>query len=170
MRGLIGESTNPIDDKNRVTLPTKYRKGFLKPSLVVVSDEMDGYPMLKIYDRADYASYIEHVFDKLGGYNPVDADHVEIRRDLITAQEELKYDEYTYRITLTPETRRDALIGSEVYFVGMEDYVEMWDDQTHREFVANHRRRKVFELLKKDTDSQKKGKATEKDDGDQEDR
>jgi division/cell wall cluster transcriptional repressor MraZ len=169
MRDLIGESTNPIDDKNRVTLPTKYRRGFPEPSLVVVSDEMDGYPMLKIYDRVDYATYIADVFDKIGGFNPADADHVEIRRDLITAQEELKYDEHTYRITLTPETRRDARIDSEVHFVGMEDYVEMWDAATHQEFASRHKPRKVFELKPKDGGSQRQGGALKKDGSEAED-
>jgi len=152
--GLTGNSTNPMDDKGRVTLPTIYRKCFPGTSLVAVkdvrqtSDMAEGIPILKIFAKNDYKAWIDENFDQVGGFDPTNELHQEIQDDAWEAQSDLKFDPNTYRITVALDAREHARLGSEVFFIGMDRYVEMWDPAQHAKFKAAHKPRKLTDLRK----------------------
>src|SRR5918999_2477188 len=70
---LLGEYEHTIDDKNRLTLPARFRQAFADG--VVVTRGMDG--CLYAYNPADWGSVVEQ---RLGGLDPFSREARQLQR------------------------------------------------------------------------------------------
>ena len=123
---LKGVSENPVDDKGRVSLPTKYRKPLSGIDLVLVKSNNKEFPYLKLYTEEDYYSWVDDFFVAGGGFLANDQLQELQKLRLIGAAEKVKIDA-SYRIRFTQDQIKYASIGDRVRFIGAGDYVAIMD-------------------------------------------
>jgi MraZ protein len=116
---LLGEYEHTIDDKNRVTLPSRFRQDFA--SGVVVTRGID--PCLAVYTRADWDEYVAA---QLAGLSSFNREARQMRRYLFSAAIETELDKQG-RITLPTALMKYAKLERDVVVAGVQDHVEIWD-------------------------------------------
>jgi MraZ protein len=124
---LLGEYEHTIDDKNRLTLPAKFRKAFVDG--VVVTRGMDG--CLYAYTVAEWG---EHVASRLAELDPLSKEARTMKRFFFSAAMEAEPDRQG-RIVVPPALAEHAGLGREVVVAGVHDHVEIWDRATWREHL-----------------------------------
>lgn len=117
---LIGEYTHTIDDKNRISLPSKFRKVIGKK--VIATYGLEG--CLSLYPTGEWNKISEEM-DKMDSFR---ADTRGFNRFMFGGAVELDVDSLG-RI-LIPEYLRDfAKIKDKGVFVGVHKRIEMWNDK-----------------------------------------
>ncbi len=124
---LLGEYEHTVDEKNRLTLPAKFRDSF--PDGLVVTRGMDG--CLYAYGRADWERLVE---SRLATLDPLSRDDRMIRRYFFSAAVEAVPDKQG-RIMLPAPLIEHAKLGREVVVAGVHDHLEIWDRATWRALV-----------------------------------
>lgn len=114
---LVGEFEARIDGKNRVALPSKFRKTLGK-SLIVTK----GYEhTLIIVKAANWQTLLETVGDK----PLVQKETREVQRFLLGGAHDVELD-VKGRFLLPSYLRLFAQMEEEVIFLGLSRYIEMW--------------------------------------------
>lgn len=121
---LLGEFEHTIDDKNRVTLPARFRQAF--EGGVVVTRGID--PCLAVYTRDDWERFVAA---QLTGLSSFSREARQMRRYIFSAATEAELDRQG-RITLPAPLIKYAKLGRDVVVAGVEDHVEIWDRATWR--------------------------------------
>jgi MraZ protein len=126
---LLGEYEHTLDDKNRLTLPAKFRDAFAGG--VVVTRGMDG--CLYAYSREDFAGLVERMrtLDQLRRESRV------IQRHFFSGASDADPDKQG-RIMIPAALLSSAGLSREVVVAGVYDHIEIWDRaawRTHLEEV-----------------------------------
>ncbi len=116
---LLGEYEHTIDEKNRLTLPAKFRQSF--PGGGVVTRGMDG--CLYLYARDEWEGLVE---SRLGSLDPLSRDDRMIQRYFFSGAAEIEPDKQG-RIMLPGALIEHAQLGREVIVLGVYDHLEIWD-------------------------------------------
>ena len=116
---LLGEHEHTIDDKNRLTLPARFRQAFADG--IVVTRGMDG--CLYAYTRADWDRLVER---RLGGLDPLSREGRKLHRFFFAGATEAELDKQG-RVTLPPALLDHAKLGRDVVVAGVHDHLEIWD-------------------------------------------
>jgi MraZ protein len=127
---LLGEYEHTIDDKNRLTLPARFRQSFADG--VVVTRGID--PCLDVYAREGWESFVA---SQLEGLDHFSREAREMRRFLFSAGSEAEFDKQG-RVTLPAAVMKKAGLGRDVTVVGVGDHLEVWDRdawQAHSEDI-----------------------------------
>jgi MraZ protein len=124
---LLGEYEHTIDDKNRLTLPAKFRRAFADG--IVVTRGMDG--CLYAYTPEDWR---EHVETRLGQLDPLSKEARTMKRFFFSAAVEAEPDKQG-RIVVPPALGAHAGLGREVVVAGVHDHLEIWDRAAWREHL-----------------------------------
>ena len=124
---LLGEYEHTIDDKNRLTLPAKFREAFAGG--VVVTRGMDG--CLYAYPRNDWRASVEA---RLVGLDPLSREGRLVQRDFFTGATEAELDRQG-RVMIPAALLKHAEIEREVVVAGMRDHLEIWDRAAWREHL-----------------------------------
>jgi MraZ protein len=124
---LLGEYEHTIDDKNRLTLPAKFRKAFSDG--VIVTRGMDG--CLYAYTPEDWR---DHVDTRLAELDPLSKESRKMKRFFFSAATEAEPDKQG-RIVVPPALAEHARLGREVVVAGVHDHVEIWDRAAWREHL-----------------------------------
>ena len=122
---LLGEHEHAVDDKNRLTLPAKFRQAFADG--VFVTRGID--PCLAVYTREGWDRLVE---GQLEGLSPFSREARQMSRFIFAGAIETEIDRQG-RITLTPALIEHAKLGREVVVAGVRDHLEIWDRGTWRE-------------------------------------
>jgi MraZ protein len=122
---LLGEYEHTIDDKNRLTLPAKFRQAFADG--VVVTRGMDG--CLYAYNPADWNSVVEH---RLGGLDPFSREARQLQRYFFAGASDQELDKQG-RVMIPPSLMRHASLGREVVVAGVHNHLEIWDRAAWRQ-------------------------------------
>ncbi len=125
---LLGEYEHTIDDKNRLTLPAKFRQAFADG--VVVTRGMDG--CLYAYARPDWERLVEQ---RLGVLDPLSKEARTMQRFFFSAASDQELDKQG-RVMIPPSLARHADLGREVVVAGVYDHLEIWDRGKWREELA----------------------------------
>ena len=125
---LLGEYEHTIDDKNRLTLPARFRQAFADG--IVVTRGMDG--CLYAYARADWE---ELVSGRLATLDPLLKEGRRMQRFFFSAAVEGALDKQG-RVMLPAALVQHANLGREVVVAGVYDHVEIWDRALWREELA----------------------------------
>lgn len=125
---LIGEYRHTIDDKNRLSLPSKFRKEMGKT--VVVTPGLDSCLFIFTLNEWEKVSGRLSVSES----SMLQADNRGFNRYLLGRAVEVEID--TVGRMLIPEhLRQRAKLKTTVAFVGVKDRVELWNEEAWNEYV-----------------------------------
>jgi MraZ protein len=116
---FLGEHEHTLDEKNRLTLPARFRDSF--PDGLVVTRGMDG--CLYAYARSDWQSLVD---SRLATLDPLSRDDRMMTRYFFSAAVEAAPDKQG-RIMLPAALVEHAKLGREVVVAGVYDHLEIWD-------------------------------------------
>jgi MraZ protein len=122
---LLGEYEHTIDDKNRLTLPARFRQEL--EGGVVLTRGMDR--CVYAYPRAGWDRLVE---TRLGPLDPLSPDGRAMARFFLAGATETDLDKQG-RVMLTPALIRHGDLGREVTVTGLGDHLEIWDRATWAE-------------------------------------
>lgn len=124
---LIGEFKHTIDDKNRVSLPSKFRKEVGKK--VIVTHGLDN--CLFLYTLKEW----ETIAKQLGSLGMGQADTRGFNRYILASAAEVLVDSVG-RI-LIPENLRNAIgIKNKIVFAGLYNRIEIWEEDAWDKYKA----------------------------------
>jgi len=140
---LIGEYTHSLDDKNRIALPSKFRKELGKN--VIITRGLDN--CLFIYPMSEWHALSK----KVGQLGLSKADKRGLNRFLFAGAQEVEIDKQGR--VLIPEFLRDfATITDRVVFAGVYDRVEVWNETAWSKY--KQKIEKQGDILAEQLDSQ----------------
>ena len=122
---LIGEYTHSIDDKNRISLPAKFRSELGKK--IVVTPGLD--QCLFIFTQKEW----KKINDKLAGSSLLQADNRSFNRFMFAGAVEAEVDSIG-RILIPDFLRDRANLKNRVVFIGVSSRVEIWNEKTWIEY------------------------------------
>ncbi len=124
---LIGEFKHTLDDKNRVSIPSKFRKEVGKK--VIVTHGLDN--CLFVYTLKEW----ETIAKQLGSLGMGQADTRGFNRYILASAAEVLVDSVG-RI-LIPENLRNAIgIKNKIVFAGLYNRIEIWEDEAWDKYKA----------------------------------
>jgi MraZ protein len=124
---LLGEFEHTIDDKNRLTLPAKFRQA-LSGGLIITRG-MEG--CLSCYPAADWQRLVE---SRLARLDPLSKEGRQMHRYFYSGASEAEPDKQG-RVMLPASLARNAGLGREVVVAGVGDHLEIWDRVAWRNHV-----------------------------------
>ena len=125
---LLGEHEHTIDDKNRLTLPAKFRRAFVDG--IVVTRGMDG--CLYAYTRGDWEKLVA---SRLGTLDPLSQEGRRLQRFFFSGAAESDLDKQG-RAMIPSALIEHAKLGRDVVVAGVYDHVEIWDRAAWRKEIA----------------------------------
>jgi len=118
---LIGEYKHTLDEKKRISVPSKFRKILGKK--VVITNGLDN--CLFIYPIKEW----EQIASKLSGLSWGTSDQRKFNRFMLSGATEISIDAVG-RILIPEHLKAMAKIKTKVVFAGVYSRVEVWDEQT----------------------------------------
>jgi MraZ protein len=125
---LLGSHDHTLDDKNRLTLPAKFREAFQDG--VVVTRGLDG--CLYAYRREDWGRLVE---SRLATLDPLSPAGRRIQRHFFAGASEAELDKQG-RVMIPAQLIEHAKLGKEVVVAGVNDRLEIWDRAAWRKELA----------------------------------
>jgi MraZ protein len=121
---LLGEYEHTIDDKNRLTLPAKFRQAFDKGLVLTRGIER----CLVAYPRDEWASTVE---SRLSELDPLSKEGRLMQRYFFSGAAEAEVDKQG-RVMVPSPLGDYAGLGKEVVVAGIRDHLEIWDRASWR--------------------------------------
>jgi MraZ protein len=125
---LLGAHEHTIDDKNRLTLPAKFRQAFADG--IVVTRGLDG--CLYAFRRPDWDRLVE---SRLATLDPLSPEGRRLERFFYSGASETELDKQG-RVMVPRELLEHAKLGREVVVAGVNDRLEIWDRAAWRRELA----------------------------------
>ena len=125
---LLGSYDHTIDDKNRLTLPAKFRQAFA--SGLFVTRGLDG--CLFAYRREDWGRLVE---SRLSTLDPLSPETRRLERFFYAGASESELDKQG-RVMIPAQLIEHAKLGKEVVVAGVNDRLEIWDRAAWRKELA----------------------------------
>jgi MraZ protein len=119
---LLGEYEHTIDEKNRLTLPARFRESFSEG--VVISRGMDR--CLAVYSAADWERAIAN---RLEALDPLSREARSLHRYFYSGAAEAELDKQG-RIVIPAGLIEYAGLGRDVIVAGVRDRLEVWNRDT----------------------------------------
>ena len=116
---LLGEYEHALDDKNRLTLPAKFREAFSQG--VFVAKGID--PCLLVYPPGEWNRFVEL---GLAPLNPFSREARQMSRFMFAGATDTELDRQG-RIMIPPPLVEHAKLSREVVIAGVRDHLEIWD-------------------------------------------
>ena len=125
---LLGEYEHTIDDKNRLTLPSKFRTAF--EGGIVVTRGMDG--CLFAYTRDDWDHLVQ---GRLATLDPLSKEGRRMQRFFFSGAAESELDKQG-RVNVPAALLQHAKLSRDVVVAGVHDHLEIWDRDAWRRELA----------------------------------
>ena len=126
---LIGEYIHTVDEKNRVSLPAKFRKEMGKN--VVISPGLDS--CLFVWTSVEWEKVSRRLIDNYGDLSFLSADQRSFNRNMFGQASEAEVDSIG-RI-LVPDFLKDKIkLGAKAALVGVKDRIEIWNAPAWKEY------------------------------------
>jgi MraZ protein len=122
---LLGEYEHTLDDKNRLTLPARFREAFADG--LVVTRGMDG--CLYVFTREGWDRFVA---ERLEGLDPFSREARQMSRFLFSGAAEADLDRQG-RVMLPAALIDHAKLDRDVVVAGVRDHVEIWGRDSWRE-------------------------------------
>lgn len=137
---FIGEYTNTIDDKKRLSVPAKFRKELGEKAVITYGLNK----ALTLYPINEWEIYA----DKLSTLSVGNKEERAYARTMLSGAFEVEIDK-SGRILIPTQLSSYSLMESRVVFTGMHKYLELWDEATWNEYrmSAVHETDNIAELL-----------------------
>jgi len=124
---LLGEYAHTLDDKNRLTLPAKFRDSFVDGG--VVTRGLDG--CLYLFAKQQWEDLVSGRFSE---FDPLLEETRLMNRYFFSGAAEAEPDKQG-RINVPPALIDHARLGREVVVAGVHDHLEIWDRAAWREHL-----------------------------------
>jgi MraZ protein len=124
---LLGEFEHTLDDKNRLTLPPRFRQSFSGGG--VVTRGLDG--CLHVYAREEWERLVE---SRLGSLDPLSGDDRKMQRYFFSGAAEFEPDKQG-RIMVPSALIDHGKLGRDVVVAGVYDHLEIWDRKAWRDQI-----------------------------------
>ncbi|MEP7334459.1 MAG: division/cell wall cluster transcriptional repressor MraZ [Actinomycetota bacterium] len=124
---LLGEYAHTLDDKNRLTLPAKFRDSFVDGG--IVTRGLDG--CLYLFARQQWEDLVA---GRLSELDPLLEETRLMNRYFFSGAAEAEPDKQG-RINVPPALIEHARLGREVVVAGVQDHLEIWDRAAWREHL-----------------------------------
>ncbi|HWH55093.1 MAG TPA: division/cell wall cluster transcriptional repressor MraZ [Gaiellaceae bacterium] len=124
---LLGEYEHTIDDKNRLTLPARFRQAF--DDGVVLARGIER--CLSAYPRSEWAATVESRLQEL---DPLSREGRVMQRFFFSGAAEAELDKQG-RVMIPSSLAEHAGLGKEVVVAGIRDHLEIWDRAAWREHL-----------------------------------
>jgi MraZ protein len=121
---LLGEYEHTIDDKNRITLPAKFRAAFAGGLVVTRGLES----CLVAYPLSEWEGMVEAWLADLG---PFSKEARRVQRFFFAGATEAELDKQG-RVMLPAALIQHGGLGRNVVITGMRDHLEIWDSASWR--------------------------------------
>jgi MraZ protein len=125
---LLGEYEHTLDDKNRLTLPARFRQAFTDG--IVVTRGMDG--CLFAYTREDWDRLVQ---TRLATLDPLSKEGRQMQRFFFSGAAETELDKQG-RVGVPGALLQHAKLGRDVVVAGVHDHLEIWDRDAWRRELA----------------------------------
>jgi MraZ protein len=125
---LVGEYDHTIDDKNRLTLPAKFRQAFDGGLVLTRGIER----CLSAYPRDQWTATVE---SRLSELDPLSKEGRVMQRYFFSGAAEAELDKQG-RVMVPSSLSDYAGLGKEVVVAGIRDHLEIWDRAAWREHLA----------------------------------
>jgi MraZ protein len=125
---FVGEYEHTIDDKNRLTLPARFRQSFADG--IVITRGMDG--CLYAYTRGDWERLVD---TRLASLDPLSPDGRKMQRFFFASAVEGELDKQG-RVMVPAALSQHAKLGREVVVAGVYDHLEIWDRAAWRDQLS----------------------------------
>jgi transcriptional regulator MraZ len=125
---LLGEYEHTMDDKNRLTLPAKFRQAFGDGVILTRGLER----CVVAYPRRDWSERIGRRLDEL---DPLSGEARAVRRFTFAGASDEELDKQG-RVTIPAPLLRHAGLEREVVVAGLHDHLEIWDRAAWRAQLA----------------------------------
>jgi len=125
---LLGEYEHTLDDKNRLTLPARFRQAFTDG--IVVTKGMDG--CLFAYTRDDWDRLVQ---TRLATLDPLSKEGRRMQRFFFSGAAETELDKQG-RVGVPGALLQHAELGRDVVVAGVHDHLEIWDRDAWRRELA----------------------------------
>jgi MraZ protein len=125
---LLGEYEHTLDDKNRLTLPARFRQAFADG--IVVTRGMDG--CLFAYTRDDWDRLVQN---RLATLDPLSKEGRRMQRFFFSGAAETELDKQG-RVGVPNALLQHAKLGRDVVVAGVHDHLEIWDRDAWRRELA----------------------------------
>ena len=125
---LLGTHEHTIDDKNRLTLPAKFRQAFADGLVISRGFER----CLFAFRREDWDRRIE---SRIAALDPLSEETRRIERFFFSGAAEAELDKQG-RVMLPGHLIEHAGLGREVVVAGVNDRLEIWDRAAWRKELA----------------------------------
>lgn len=122
---LIGEYTHTIDDKNRISLPVKFRKQM--GNQLVITPGLDD--CLFVFTKKEW----EKISEKLSEFSMLSADNRSFNRFMFGGATEVSVDSIG-RILLPDFLKDRAKLKGKAALVGVQNRLEIWNDSTWEKY------------------------------------
>ncbi len=116
---LLGEYEHTIDNKNRVTLPAKFRQSF--DDGCVVTRGLDG--CIYVWTPGSFEHYRD---SQLATLHPLSQQGRRMHRHFFSGASESAPDKQG-RVSIPPALLAHAKLGRDVVVAGVNDHLEIWD-------------------------------------------
>ena len=116
---FFGEYEHTIDDKNRLTLPARFREALAGG--IVLTRGLDD--CLDVYARAAWDTLVA---DRLAPLDPFSKEARELKRFFFSAASDAELDKQG-RVLVPPALVKRGKLGREVVVTGVHDHLEIWD-------------------------------------------
>jgi MraZ protein len=124
---LLGEHQHTIDDKSRLTLPSRFREAFADG--IVLTRGMDG--CLYGYTKADWENLVT---TRLAELDPLSREGRLMQRYFFSAAASADLDRQG-RVPVPASLAQAAGLDREVVVAGVYDHLEIWDRAAWREHL-----------------------------------
>ncbi|GHV26537.1 transcriptional regulator MraZ [Spirochaetia bacterium] len=128
MKSLNGEYKITLDDKGRVSLPTKIRAA-LEDNAIMLTKGEDG--CLWLYPMDEWKALIQQV---RGSSSPFKADSRILKRRLIGPAQDVEIDK-AGRIAVPQTLREYADLTRDCIVLGQDNYVEIWNADRYKAYL-----------------------------------
>jgi MraZ protein len=116
---LLGEHEHTLDEKNRLTLPARFRQAFAEG--IVVTRGMDG--CLFAYTPGDWTALVQ---GRLATLDPLSKEGRRMQRFFYAGAVEAELDKQG-RVGIPGALLEHAKLGRDVVVAGVHDHLEIWD-------------------------------------------
>jgi MraZ protein len=126
---FLGEYEHTIDDKNRLTLPARFREPLAAG--VVLTRGLD--ECLDVYPREDWNRLVDA---RLAPLDPFSREARDLKRFFFSAAADAELDRQG-RVLVPPALMKHAKLEREVVVAGVHDHLEIWDRGAWGEHLAS---------------------------------
>lgn len=132
---LTGEYRNTLDEKGRISFPTKLRNGLFsenEKNVLVLTQSFDN--CLWLYTKDEWQKLSSKIMDTASPFNKQNR---LVLRHFIGPAQEIELDK-AGRLSIPQSLREYANLSKDCVIIGINKYMELWDADTYSRYLEEN--------------------------------